>query len=141
MPDAWTKEGETPVHRLMCFAEMLIRNRDDIQRYGCPVGTLCGELSKLEHTALGEATMLFTQFRRWLTKQFAQLGFENHADELAMHLLSRSQGIASLANAFQDEDFMRREVHLIEAWLMSLRAGAPPRRKKSASRVHEASRR
>ena len=141
MLDAWTKEGQTPVRRLMCFAEMLIRNRDDIQRYGCPVGTMCGELSKLEHTALGEATMLFTQFRRWLTEQFAQLGFESDADELAMHLLSRSQGIASLANAFQDEAFMRREVDLIEAWLVSLRAEPPPRNKKSASRADKAARR
>ena len=39
-----------------------------------------------------------------------------------MHLLGRSQGIASLANAFHDERFIRHEVELIEAWLESLPA-------------------
>jgi TetR/AcrR family transcriptional regulator, transcriptional repressor for nem operon len=135
MLDAWATQEATPIGRLRCFAEMMIRNRDDIQRYGCPVGTLCGELSKLEHPALRDAAMIFTQFRRWLSAQFAQLGFEQHADELAMHLLSRSQGIASLANAFHDESFIRREVQLIETWLGSLGAGAPAPKKKSASRA------
>jgi AcrR family transcriptional regulator len=135
MLDAWAAEEATPIGRLRCFAEMLIHNREDIQRYGCPVGTLCAELSKLEHPALGDASMIFTQFRRWLSAQFVQLGFEHHADQLAMHLLSRSQGIASLANAFHDESFIRREVQLIETWLESLHAEPPAPTKKSASRV------
>jgi AcrR family transcriptional regulator len=123
MLDAWAGQETTPRGRLRCFAEMLIRNREDIQRHGCPVGTLCGELAKLEHPAQAEAGMIFTLFRRWLSEQFVQLGFAKRpADELAMHLLSRSQGIAALANAFRDEAFIRREVKLIEAWLESLSA-------------------
>ena len=79
--------------------------------------------------------MIFTQFRRWLSEQFSQLGLEARADELAMHLLSRSQGIASLANAFQDETFIRREVQLVEAWLDSLQPARAASAKKSAARV------
>lgn len=125
MLESWTASAETPVGRLGCFAEMLIRNRKDIQRYGCPVGTLCAELSKLAHPAQGDAGMIFGQFRGWLCGQFKALGRRTDADALAMHLLSRSQGIASLANAFHDEAFIRREVELIHAWLLTLQPEAP----------------
>jgi len=140
MLDTWASQEDTPVGRLRRFADMMIRNRDDIQRYGCPVGTLCGELSKLEHPSLGDAGMIFSQFRRWLSVQFSQLGFGRQADELALHLLSRSQGIASLANAFHDEAFMRREVRLIEAWLESLQAGPSASSPTPASRPRKTTR-
>jgi TetR/AcrR family transcriptional regulator, transcriptional repressor for nem operon len=121
MLDSWAAGAETPAQRLRRFAEMLVHNRQDIQRYGCPVGTLCAELAKLEHPAQADAGMIFGQFRGWLREQFEALGRHGDADALAMHLLSRSQGIASLANAFHDEAFIRHEVGLIEAWLRSLR--------------------
>jgi len=34
-----------------------------------------------------------------------------------MHLLARSQGVATLANAFHDEAFIRKEVEKMEEWL------------------------
>lgn len=64
--------------------------------------------------------MIFGQFRNWLREQFEALGFGADADVLAMHLLSRSQGIASLANAFHDERFIRHEVQMIDTWLEAL---------------------
>ena len=120
MLEAWTREAATPAARLRCFAEMLIQNRQAIQRYGCPMGTLCAELTKLDHPGQGGAGMIFGQFRDWLRAQFEALGHDLDADALAMHLLSRSQGIAALAHAFNDEAFIRHEVGLIEAWLASL---------------------
>ncbi|MNT57921.1 hypothetical protein D3C72_1953290 [compost metagenome] len=42
---------------------------------------------------------------------------EAEADELAMHLLARSQGVATLAQAFQDERFIKREVEQMYDWL------------------------
>jgi hypothetical protein len=36
-----------------------------------------------------------------------------------MHVLARSQGVASLANAFRDDSFIRREVEQLLAWLKS----------------------
>jgi AcrR family transcriptional regulator len=131
MLQSWSACAEMPVDRLGCFAEMLIRNRKDIQRYGCPVGTLCAELAKLEHPAQGEAGMIFGQFRVWLRDQFKALSRRADADALAMHLLSRSQGIASLANAFHDEAFLRREVASIHAWLLTLQPEAPAARKRT----------
>ncbi|HEY8877099.1 MAG TPA: TetR/AcrR family transcriptional regulator [Roseateles sp.] len=120
MLDSWAQKASTPLARLRCFAELLIQNRKNIQRFGCPVGTLCAELSKLDHPSQGNAGMIFGQFRSWLCDQFEALGHGPDADALAMHLLSRSQGIASLANAFHDERFIRHEVQLIEEWLEAL---------------------
>lgn len=74
--------------------------------HGCPVGTLCNELAKLGHTALAEVSGLFTLFRDWLARQFVVMGRAADADALAMHLLMRSQGVATLATAFHDEAFV-----------------------------------
>lgn len=117
MLDQWEIGGDTPAARLRSFIDMLIANRADIKRYGCPVGTLCTELAKLDHAAKDEAKALFTLFRLWLRRQFERLGRKADADELAMHLLMRSQGVATLATAFRDESFIRHEVAQMHAWL------------------------
>ena len=92
-------------------------NRGKITQYGCPVGTLCSELSKLQHLAQDDANQLFTLFRSWLCKQFEQLGHKKEADELAMHLLAFSQCVATLSNAFHDEKFIIQEVKRLNEWL------------------------
>jgi TetR/AcrR family transcriptional regulator, transcriptional repressor for nem operon len=117
MLERWEAEGKRPEDRIRSFIDMLIANRADIKRYGCPVGTLCAELAKLEHASKAGANKLFTLFRAWLRRQFVLLGREADADELAMHLLARSQGVASLANAFRDESFIRQEVKQMHDWL------------------------
>lgn len=122
--DQWESEGAEPVDRIRCFIRILMMNRADIMRHGCPVGTLSTELAKLDHVAQGEANRLFILFRTWLRRQFAALGREAGADALAMHLLARTQGAATLANAFRDEAFIRQEVDQMERWLASIAAGA-----------------
>ncbi len=118
--DGWAEQAHTPMERLDQFIGMMVMNGPQIRRYGCPVGTLCTELAKLEHPALPRASMLFTLFRQWLADQFTQLGFGDRADVLAMHLLARSQGIATMANAFDDEQFIRHETEQLQAWLRTL---------------------
>lgn len=120
MLDRWAIAGETPADRIRSFIDMLVANRADIKRYGCPVGTLCSELAKLGHAAQADANELFTLFRIWLRRQFEQLGRKADADTLAMHLLGRSQGVATLANAFRDEAFIRQEVAQMHGWLGAL---------------------
>lgn len=123
MLDNWKLEGETPADRIRSFINILVMNRAKIKRYGCPVGTLCTELAKLNHPAKNHANELFTLFRTWLCRQFEQLGRHDDADELAMHLLAFSQGVATLASAFQDEKFIRREVNRLDDWLASFTTG------------------
>jgi TetR/AcrR family transcriptional repressor of nem operon len=119
MLERWEIEGKSPADRIRSFIHILIANRADIKRYGCPVGTLCTELAKLDHASQDEANKLFTLFRTWLRRQFALLGRESDADALAMHVLARSQGVATLASAFHDEAFIRQEVKQMCEWLSS----------------------
>jgi TetR/AcrR family transcriptional repressor of nem operon len=115
----WERDEPQPVDRIRRFIHILIANRADIQRYGCPVGTLSTELAKLDHASQAEANQLFTVYRTWLTRQFTLLGHAD-ADALAMHLLARSQGVATLASAFHDETFIDYEVRQMCAWLASV---------------------
>lgn len=131
----WESEGDGPAARIRSFIHILIANRADIKRYGCPVGTLSTELAKLGHAAQGEANQLFILFRAWLRRQFTALGRKADADALALHLLARSQGVATLANAFHDDTFIRREVAQLEDWLQSIVEGNRPRSKKPQGRV------
>jgi TetR/AcrR family transcriptional repressor of nem operon len=115
--EQWEREGVRAEDRIRSFIHILIMNRTKIKRYGCPVGTLCTELAKLNHGSQVEANKLFTLFRQWLRRQFTLLGRKQDADGLAMHLLALSQGIATLASAFHDETFIQQEVARMEAWL------------------------
>ena len=117
MLDKWQIEGKTPHERIRSFINILLANRKPITKYGCPVGSLCMELAKLNHANQSEANELFTLFRTWLHRQFVELGHENQADELAMHLLARSQGVAALASTFADQNFIDKEVQQMHDWL------------------------
>jgi AcrR family transcriptional regulator len=119
MLEQWTIEGNRPADRIRSFIHILVANQTEIMRHGCPVGTLCSELAKLGHASQTEAAKLFTLFRAWLRRQFALLGRKADADALAMHLLVRSQGIATLANTFHDEKFIKQEVEAMCDWLKS----------------------
>ncbi len=130
MLERWEIEGKDPADRIRSFIDILIANRSDIKRYGCPVGTLCSELAKLGHVAQGEANKLFTLFRTWLRRQFTLLGRAADADALAMHLLARSQGVATLASSFHDEAFIRQEVRQMHDWLRSCTDDAVRRKRR-----------
>lgn len=116
----WECEGDSPEARIRSFINILIMNRARIKRFGCPVGSLCAELLKLEHGLQSQANKLFALFRTWLCKQFTLLGYKEDADRLAMHVLSRSQGVAMLASTFNDEKFLKQEVEQMYAWLQTL---------------------
>ncbi|MCH8620493.1 TetR/AcrR family transcriptional regulator [Undibacterium sp. TS12] len=123
MLEQWDVEGGSPEERIRCFIRILITNRASIMMHGCPVGTLTSELAKLDHASQSQANSLFTLFRAWLTRQFVALGQKKDADMLAMHLLARSQGVATMANAFHDEAFIKSEVDQMYRWLAAVVAG------------------
>ena len=117
MLQEWEEAGEGPQERILCFIRILVANQAKIVLYGCPVGTLCTELAKLNHASQAGANRVFTLFRHWLCRQFEALGCGDRSDLLAMHLLARSQGVATLAQAFHDEAFIHQEVQLLNDWL------------------------
>lgn len=117
MLEEWENASEAPGNRIQSFINILIMNRAKIKQFGCPVGTLSTELTKLNHASRTEAKKIFSLFRTWLKRQFKLLGYETEADELAMHVLARSQGVATLASAYGDEKFIKHEVKLLAEWL------------------------
>jgi len=134
MLERWEIEGAEPADRIRSFINILIANRAKIKRYGCPVGTLCSELTKLGHPSQSDANELFTLFRTWLARQFVLLGRDADSDVLAMHLLARSQGVATLASAFSDDAFIRHEVAVMEQWLADLSPGKSQRGRTTTAR-------
>ena len=116
----WEEEGATPKDRIKSYIRILLTNWALIKDYGCPVGTLCTELAKLNHASRDEANKVFTLFRVWLRKQFSLLGHTEDADRLAMHVLSWSQGVATLGNAFDDFKYVQQEVDKMCGWLDAL---------------------
>ena len=120
----WEAEGQTPQERIALFARILVRNQSKIMKHGCPVGTLCMELAKLDHAGQEGANAILDLFREWLRGQFAQMGRRKDADALALHLLARSQGVATLAQALRDEAFVQHVVDQMVAWVRSCAAPA-----------------
>lgn len=120
----WEDDDADPAERIRRFIDILVVNGADIRSHGCPIGTLSTELAKLGHASTDDANGLFTLFRTWLRRQFALAGHEVDADALAMHLLARSQGVATLMHAYDDEAFARREVEQLHGWLAALPSGA-----------------
>jgi TetR/AcrR family transcriptional repressor of nem operon len=116
----WEQKAGDPEECIRSFIHLLVANRANIKRYGCPVGTLCAELGKLNHASQAEANELFTLFRTWLRKQFAALGRQSDADDLAMQVLAWSQGVAALSSAFRDEQFIKKEVRRLDNWLTTV---------------------
>lgn len=125
MLERWEEDGPDAEARILSFIGILIANRAKIMRFGCPVGTLCNELAKLDHAAGADAARLFTLFRDWLARQFRALGHSGEgADRLAMHLLAHSQGVATLASSIGDAAFIDAEVAEMRGFVIAHRPPA-----------------
>ena len=91
----WTHEHDSPRERLCCYIDMLVRLQDEIYEHGCSVGSVCAELIKLDNINQDNAIEMISLFRQWFAQQITALGYDQpKADELAMHLISRTQGIS-----------------------------------------------
>lgn len=115
----WEEASDSPTECIVSFVRLLIENRTKIMAHGCPVGSLCEELAKMEHQAKRDAAQLFALFRDWLSMQFKRAGRGRDSDVLAMHVLMRSQGIATLAMALEEDVFVDREVSELIAWVQT----------------------
>ncbi|QGG94231.1 TetR/AcrR family transcriptional regulator [Actinomarinicola tropica] len=116
----WEQDEDSPAGRIGRFIDIVITNMAPIIEHGCPVGSLCAELAKADHPMRDDAASILDQFRAWLRQQFAALGDADLADERALHVLMRSQGIALLAQVHRDASFVRREAQLLHAWLAEI---------------------
>lgn len=116
----WEEEFPASRERLRRYVQILIRSQDEVQYFGCPMGSLSNELAKQQHGLAEQAHSMFSLFRDWLIEQFRALGHEQDARELAMHLLARTQGVAMITNAYHDQAFLQREVEILNQWIDTL---------------------
>ena len=110
------QKSSDPRQRLLCFSNMLSSFEDSIVVNGCPVGTLCSELAKDESGLQKISRAVFSLMRSWLREQFEALNCSN-ADNKAMDMLARIQGITVMASAFGDRDFIHRSLSELQVWI------------------------
>lgn len=111
---------DSPKLRLSAFVDVKIRNREELARQGCPVGTLCSELRKLGGLAADRSTLLFRTALEWMERQFLTLGKGTDSRSLAVHLLSATQGVSVLAHTFGDPALIDLEAARLKDWIRSL---------------------
>ena len=109
-------ETDDARERLLMFSNMLEYKRDDVIQSGCPIGSLSSELAKDEAELHEVSRQAFVLLRDWIKQQFKSLGLTN-ADDLAMDLLSKMQGVTVMACAFKDAEFIKRSHNEIKDWI------------------------
>lgn len=113
---ACEQKSSEPRQRILCFSNMLSTFEDHLVINGCPIGTLCAELSKDEDDLQDISVTVFLLMRSWLAEQFSALNCAN-ADDKAMDMLARMQGITVMASAFEDREFIHRSLKELQAWI------------------------
>jgi len=120
MLDTWQTEYPDAKSRLKNYSLMLVKSQSNIKNFGCPLGSLCLELNKLRHVLQSDANDMFDLFQNWLEKQFIEIGQSQDAAFLSMHIMGRVQGICVLTSACSDEEYLNREVELLQQWINDL---------------------
>ena len=126
--DGYHKEAEkliesferhrSPQARLKALVQNWEDMRDEVARHGCPMGTLCAELDKVDGGADRDAAAVMARIIDWAEEQFRQLG-QRDARDLALALFAGIQGAALLANTFRDPTILARQGRHLERWIES----------------------
>jgi hypothetical protein len=116
----WNKL-DTPQERLHALINVWVDDRDIDSRYGCPIGSLCYELSKKRDALSEMAAEPLKLLVKWSEKQFGQMGkSRREAHDLGLHLVSALQGVSLLANAFGSAQVILREAKQLKQWINEL---------------------
>lgn len=106
----WTEQHPDPCERLQLLPEILEWHRDDFVRYGCPIGTITVELGKSQAELQQAAKEMMAILIDWCSEQLERLGYGEQSKTVAMHLMSRSQGITTVAYAYHDPEYADFEI-------------------------------
>jgi len=110
----------SPKKRLLAFVESIHVNRKRLARGGCPLGGLCSELRKGGGALAKKSAALLTEPLGWIEEQFRVAGHEQDAKEHSAHLFGAYQGMAVVAHAANDPDFVVMEVKRLKNWINTL---------------------
>jgi len=111
--------ADNPRERLHAFIDVMAGGEDSVVDTGCPIGSLCSELAKDTDALQSKSREVFELLRAWMSKQFEAIGLAD-ANDKAMDLLSRMQGIAVMACAFKDRAYLHRSVGDLKSWINNL---------------------
>ncbi len=123
---ALAKRYDTPADRLKAMFKSLSAQAKTIAQRGCPIGSLCTELSKRVTGPEPKAAKLMQALIDGAEKQFQEMG-RRDAHELAVEMITSYQGSAVLAHATASPGLMRRESDRVDRWIDELQT-SPSRR-------------
>jgi len=110
---------DTPAERLKALFKSLSEQAESIALRGCPIGSLCTELSKRGSGPDPKSARLMQALIDWAEQYFLEMG-RIDAHELAIEMITSYQGTAVLANATSSPEFMRREGDRVDRWIDEL---------------------
>src|ERR671937_677973 len=123
------ESSRTPQARLKALVHNWSDMREAVVNHGCPMGTLCAELDKIEGGLDREAAKVMARIIDWSEDQFRQLGRQD-ARDLAVALFAGIQGAALLANTFRDPTILTRQARRLERWIDGLPTGTLNRKRR-----------
>ena len=111
------RSNTDPRQRIAEFLMMVKKSAESVSQYGCPVGSLCQELSK-EASDLSQASENILQIElAWLTQQFRTLCPAKDARFHAQYIISLLQGASLLANSLKEKKVFTNQINALENWL------------------------
>jgi AcrR family transcriptional regulator len=123
---ALAKRYDTPADRLKAMFKSLSGQAKIIAQRGCPIGSLCTELSKRVTGPEPKSAKLMQTLIDGAEQQFGEMG-RSDAHELAVEMITSYQGSAVLAHATASPALMRRESDRVVRWIDELQQ-SPSRR-------------
>jgi AcrR family transcriptional regulator len=118
----WAMEWEQipdPRQRLFNLLDKQESEKDQIAKYGCPVGSLCQELDKGRTTVARGVDGLMSWVLKWITRQFQEMG-QKDADRYGLQMMSAIQGCSVVANALDDPKIIELEIARLKAWIKEM---------------------
>ena len=110
-----------PRERLHRIADAPFNDRHEVAQYGCPMGTLSAELSKLTPRGHNALTSMYSLMIMSIQHCLLGLGLnQDDAERQARQMLTRLQGAANLAHTFKDVNWLESEIASIHDWIDSL---------------------
>lgn len=115
----WDVQFPEAKTRLRRFVQMILNEKQDIVRYGCPMGSLNSELGKFQVSLRDSSREMFDLFQKWLEKVFKLLDSKK-SKARSKHLLSMAQGAALMSYIYSDTQRLKDECKSIDEWIDSL---------------------
>ena len=116
---ALATQYDTPANRLKALFKSLSGQSEMIAQRGCPIGSLCTELSKRGSDLDPNSAKLMHTLINLAEQYFQEMG-RSDAHDLAIEMITTYQGTAVLAHATASPELMRRQTDRFDRWIDEL---------------------